>query len=520
MSPEQASGDTVDARSDIFAFGVLMYEMLTGQHPFRRRTTLETLAAIRDENPEPPSRHVPSLPPEAERAILRSLHKDPQRRWQSLSDLGAVLEDLKEDTESGRKIVVGHVAGRRTLPLRLVAAVAAVALVAVVTVIFLLRRGPEAPSPLDLRRLTYDAGPSISPAISPDGNLVAFSSDRDGGGDFNIWVRHINQPEPTRLTDHPANDGCPAFSPDGSRIVFQSARDGGGIFVVNALGGGLRKVAGPGHFPRFSPDGTTIVFTEDLYWAPGGLLRMYRVAANGGSPEPFVPGWGVVRPPASTGPIFSPDGRLVLFYGAPLDDPRRQRDWWVAPTDGGEPWSSGANENLPELDIVQFPSVWLEGKLLVLAGTTIEGINLYRARISEDGRISGPAEPLTAGPGMISGRSSLIPRLDAPSVLLIESPATPRQNFLSPSLVTAIGWRTQPTPGTAAGNEPRYASKTERAGKKKCRSRSTLRRSRFTPASAATARSSAGGRGPTEGGSPGWRPSKTRSAASCAGDAP
>jgi len=400
MSPEQASGDTVDARSDIFAFGVLMYEMLTGQHPFRRRTTLETLAAIRDENPEPPSRHVPSLPPEAERAILRSLHKDPQRRWQSLSDLGAVLEDLKEDTESGRKIVVGHVAGRRTLPLRLVAAVAAVALVAVVTVIFLLRRGPEAPSPLDLRRLTYDAGPSISPAISPDGNLVAFSSDRDGGGDFNIWVRHINQPEPTRLTDHPANDGFPAFSPDGSRIVFQSARDGGGIFVVNALGGGLRKVAGPGHFPRFSPDGTTIVFTEDLYWAPGGLLRMYRVAANGGSPEPFVPGWGVVRPPASTGPIFSPDGRLVLFYGAPLDDPRRQRDWWVAPTDGGEPWSSGANENLPELDIVQFPSVWLEGKLLVLAGTTIEGINLYRARISEDGRISGPAEPLTAGPGM------------------------------------------------------------------------------------------------------------------------
>jgi Tol biopolymer transport system component/predicted Ser/Thr protein kinase len=400
MSPEQASGDTVDTRSDIFAFGVLMYEMLTGKHPFRRRTTLETLAAIREEEPEAPTSLVPSLPPEAERAVLRCMRKDPGRRWQSLSDLGAVLEDLKEDTESGRKIVVGHVAGRRTLPLRLVSAVAAVALVAAVTAMLLLRGGRAASRPLELHRLTYDAGATVSPAISPDGNLVAFASDRAGDGGMDIWVRHINQPEPTRLTDHPADDGYPDFSPDGSLIAFRSARDGGGIFVVNALGGGLRKVAGSGRFPRFSPDGTTIVFVEDQYWAPGGVLRMERVAANGGSPEPFVPGWGVLRPPASAAPVFSPDGRLVLFYGAPLDDPRRQRDWWVAPIDGGEPWSSGANEALPELDIVQFPSVWLPGKLLFIAGTTIEGMNLYRAGISEDGRISGPAEPLTAGPGM------------------------------------------------------------------------------------------------------------------------
>jgi hypothetical protein len=95
----------------------------------------------------------------------------------------------------------------------------------------------------------------------------------------------------------------------------------------------------------------------------------------------------------------SPDGRLVLFSGAPLDDPRRH-DWWVVPVEGGEPWSSGALESLPRLDVVQFPSVWLPGRLLFLAGTTLEGINLYSARISDEGQISGPAEPLTAGPGM------------------------------------------------------------------------------------------------------------------------
>jgi len=413
MSPEQASGAAVDARSDIFAFGVLMYEMLTGQHPFRRSTTAETLAAIRNEEPEPPTRLVPALPAEAERAVLRCLRKDPVRRWQSLSDLGAVLEDLKEDTESGRKIVVDHAPGRRPVPLGVVITGAVVLVAAVVATILLLPRKSPAPRPLVLRRLTYDAGVSTSPAISPDGNLVAFASDRGDDGASDIWVRHINQPEPTRLTDHPADDGYPVFSPDGSRIVFRSGRDGGGIFIVNALGGGLRKIAGPGHFPRFSADGSHIIFTEDPGWSPRWLYRMYRVAVSGGSPEPLVPGWGVRSPPGSTGPVSSPDGRLVLFRGGPLDDPGT-RDWWVAPIEGGEPWSSGATENLPRLDLVQFPSVWLPDRLLFIAGTTIEGMNLYRARITDEGKISGPAEPLTAGPGMswlptvsVSGRIAL-----------------------------------------------------------------------------------------------------------------
>jgi Tol biopolymer transport system component len=399
MSPEQASGDAVDARSDIFAFGVLLYEMLTGKHPFRRRTSLETLAAICNEEPERPTSLVPALPPEAERAVLRCLNKDPARRWQSLSDLGAVLEDLKEDTESGRRVVAGSVPGRRHLPLGLVIAGAVMLVAAVVAAFLLLPRERSSSQPLELRRLTYDAGASTAPAISPDGNLIAFTSDRGGGGGMDIWVRHINQPEPTRLTDHPADDGYPGFSPDGSRIVFRSARDGGGIFVVNALGGGLRKITGRGLFPRFSPDGAHIIFAEDPDWAPGWLRRMYRVAVSGGSPEPLVPGWGVLEPPASAGPISSPDGRLVLFSGAPLDD-RRRHDWWVAPVEGGEPWSSGAVENLPKLDVLQSPSVWLPGRLLFIAGTTIEGMNLYRARISDEGKISGPAEPLTVGPGM------------------------------------------------------------------------------------------------------------------------
>jgi hypothetical protein len=103
--------------------------------------------------------------------------------------------------------------------------------------------------------------------------------------------------------------------------------------------------------------------------------------------------------PNSAGPIFSPDGRLVIFNGAPLDDPRKY-DWWVAPVDGGEPWSSGANKDATFFDIVSFPSIWLPGQLLIIAGTTIEGMNIYRVPISDDGHISGSVEPLTTGPGM------------------------------------------------------------------------------------------------------------------------
>jgi predicted Ser/Thr protein kinase len=373
MSPEQASGETVDTRSDIFAFGVLMYEMLTGKHPFRRKSTLETLAAIREEEPERPTQVLPSLPPEAERAVLRCLRKDPSKRWQNLSDLGSVLEDLKEDTESGRKILVEAATGRRRISIRLAAGIAVVVASAVATV-FLLRPGTGSIGLLELQRLTYDAGATLAPAISPDGNLIAFVSDRAGEGGFNLWVRHINQAEPTRLTDHAAGDWHSDFSPDGSQIVFRSMRDGGGIYIINALGGGLRKVAGPGLFPRFSPDGSEIVYAEDPVWAPIFLRRLFTVPVRGGMPEPFMPGWGVHPPPHSTGPVFSPDGRFFLLDGAPFEDPSRI-DWWVVPMDGGEPWSSGANDAGVMFDVVEFPSIWLPGQLLFVAGTTIEGMN-------------------------------------------------------------------------------------------------------------------------------------------------
>jgi hypothetical protein len=104
MSPEQAEGKKVDARSDIFSFGTLLYEMLTGERAFRGESTLSTLSAILTLEPRPLRSLAPSIPPEVERVIARCLRKDPEKRWQSMSDIRIALAELKEETETGSRI--------------------------------------------------------------------------------------------------------------------------------------------------------------------------------------------------------------------------------------------------------------------------------------------------------------------------------------------------------------------------------------------------------------------------------
>jgi Tol biopolymer transport system component len=404
MSPEQACGKSVDARSDVFSFGVMLYEMLTGRHPFRRGSSVETLAAIRAAVPEPPTRLKPDLPVEVERAVLRCLHSDPRRRWQSLSDLGAVLEDLREDSSSGRRPVPVAAATPERWRRWLLPAALAVVSVAAVAGGWLWRarvRGPAAELPA-LERLTYDSGFTAHAALSADGKLLAYASDRGGADNLDIWVQHTQTRRPVQLTHDPADDWLPSFSPDGSRIAFRSERDGGGIYVVDSLGGGERRIVDGGLWPHFSPDGSSISFIEHVAWRPFGLYRMFLVSPEGGAPRPLASDFGSADAPRAVGLVWSPDGRFVLFVGARLAEPTKY-DWWVAPVAGGKPVATHAVETLPGRDVVQVPATWTPGGLLYLSGSTFQGLNLFRVRIGSEAegfRVSGTPERLVAGPGM------------------------------------------------------------------------------------------------------------------------
>ena len=400
MSPEQAEGGAVDARSDIFSFGVLFYEMLTGQKPFQRESRMKTLAAILREEPGPASAANAAVPADAERILSRCLRKDPQRRWQTASDLKVALQDLKEDSESGKLRAVERPARRRGFRPLPIAVGAMVLLAAGVLIVRLLSPKPGGSAAYETVRLTFDSGQTAWPALSPDGKFVAYASDREGDGSLNLWVQQVAGGRPLRLTNHPANDWLPDFSPDGSKIVFRSERDGGGIDVIDALGGEPRRVSNRGYQPRFSPDGTQIAFVDIPASLETSLCDIRLVPAAGGAARPFHPEFSILSTGTGSAPVWSPDGKTLLFRAVRDDDPE-SGDWWAFPLDGSAPLKTGAQKSLGLPDYVQYPCGWLGSEIYYIVGSTVEGINIFKAAIDPKTRIiTGPGMPVTSGPGM------------------------------------------------------------------------------------------------------------------------
>jgi serine/threonine protein kinase len=339
MSPEQAEGKKLDRRSDIFAFGAILYELLTGRRAFHGETPISTLLAVMSKEPEIISSVRGDIPAQLDQLIARCLSKSPEQRWQHMEDLKLALEEVRQGIQSGTssrpmsamttQILPAHAVRLALHSRRNLAIAASVVLMAALASWwwFAHSRASSAQPirPPVLRRLTSDTGLTAYPALSPDGKFVAYASDRGGSDNLHIWLQQVSGGDAIRLTDLAADDYDPSFSPDGGRIAFRSEREGGGIYVVSTLGGSPRMIAPNGRRPRFSPDGTRI-----LYWVGGDFGKIFIVDANNGATQPFQPGFFNARYP-----VWSPDGKFILFAGDREPNLRYETDWWVAPVDGG-----------------------------------------------------------------------------------------------------------------------------------------------------------------------------------------
>ena len=382
MSPEQAEGKKVDARTDIFSFGSVLYEMVTGRRAFVGETKISTLAAILHK--EPPAVHeiAPDTPRDLEKIIARCMRKDPARRFQGMADIKVALEELKEESESGKLDIGVPVKARPgfTLSRRWAAVVVPVILIAAGTLWWWSRtKTTPLSKPPGLIRLTSDSGLTTDPALSPDGKLLAYASDRGGEGNLHIWVQQVSGGQAIQLTRDAADDSEPVFSPDGSKIAFRSEREGGGIYVMSALGGEARLIAQQGHRPRFSPDGSRVAYMVGESQPTAGA-RSFVVAAEGGQARQIQPNFLSV-----VDPIWSPDSSHLMFLGSRSTTSGLEFNWWVAPLDGGTAINTGAVAvfRAHQIPGPVVPSFWTpDGSGVVFSARSGDAVNLWQIGIS------------------------------------------------------------------------------------------------------------------------------------------
>ncbi len=366
MSPEQARGEELDARTDLFSFGVVLYEMATGRQPFSGPTSAVIFQAILDRHPIPAVRLNPELPAELERIINKALEKDREVRYQHASDLRADLKRLKRDTDSGRS-AAGMAGVQQPSPppvhpgaRRRAGAVAVTAAVIVVLAVFIYLFARPIPPPQVLRsvQLTSDGRwktsfllGALPPPLLTDGSMIYFQEvtpegtpirqvSASGGeaAPLNLTLELASLLEispvrselliasplgpqseaPLRILPLPAgsphtlgdlvgHDG--AWSPDGEKILFANGNE---LYLVKSDGTEHQKLASvPGipERPRWSPDGATVRFSV---FDPRTIsTSLWQVSVNGADLHPLLPGWN--NPSAECCGNWTPDGKYFVF---------------------------------------------------------------------------------------------------------------------------------------------------------------------------------------------------------------
>jgi eukaryotic-like serine/threonine-protein kinase len=385
MSPEQARGEELDARTDIFSFGAVLYEMTTGRAPFGGNTSAVIFDAILNRPPVPLEQLNPHLPGGLVQIIGKALEKSPKNRYQHASEMLAALKDLKPDANRGSLVAAiplpqadvlrsgvrvtsndaGEGAASRVLRKRWVWLVAAATLGVALGgpgVYWFWTRPPATRPEMNVRQLTYNSNENRvrSGAISPDGKYLAYC---DAGG---IHIKLVTSgevqtvPQPENLKSVHAEWDCGVWFPDSTRFLAVSAGPGVPLttWIVSVLGGVPRKFREGAVPESISPDGSLIAFTakDTEIWVEGAGGEPGRQIYHGDDKHNL----GAVR--------FSPDGRRLLFVRKETEGPNGFLE--VVDVAGG-----------PATTVLREAKRWLMGEYIWLPGRLIYTKSEERGRV-------------------------------------------------------------------------------------------------------------------------------------------
>jgi Tol biopolymer transport system component len=386
MSPEQARGKTVDARSDIFSCGVVLYELLTGRQPFVGETPADVMGSILLKEPISIRELISEVPQEVERIVHKTLEKEPDRRYQTAKDLLTDLTNVRYELEFQNKLERDSGEAK--------------------TQVFGVTRGTPVrqtgdfgapPLPPKLSQITFTEKIEQYPAWSPNGEESAFS--REGAGIRSIFVKNLASGEERQLTKGNYDDIQPAWSPDGKTILFVRSRQpnvklepgdvfglflDGDIWAIDLATQKETKLVENAFNPDYSPDGKRIAF--DASWA--GPRRIWAADIHGYNPQQLTS--DVSEGISHVRPRWSPNGRRLVFQNIE----RTKFDVRVLNlADGESVWIT--NDAVQDLNPVWSPS----GKFIYFSSYRGGGINIWRAVVSTEGTPVGAPQQLTIGAG-------------------------------------------------------------------------------------------------------------------------